>query len=56
MESLLEIVNKKIEILSELYPELIHSAESLEEVLSSISLSDGVLDISINNGFQKVKK
>ena len=56
VESLLEIVNKKIEILSELYPELIHSAESLEEVLSSISLSDGVLDISINNGFQKVKK
>lgn len=55
-ESLLEIANKKIEILSELYPELIHSAEPLEEVLSSISLSDGVLDISINNGFQKVKK
>ena len=56
VESLLEIANKKIEILSELYPELIHSAEPLEEVLSSISLSDGVLDISINNGFQKVKK
>lgn len=56
LESLLEIANKKIEILSELYPELIHSAEPLEEVLSSISLSDGVLDISINNGFQKVKK
>lgn len=56
-ESLLEIANKKIEILSELYPELIYNEESLEEVLSSISNSDGVLNISVkNSGYEKIKK
>ena len=56
-ESLLEIANKKIEILGELYPELIHSAEPLEEVLSSISNSDSVLNISVkNSGYEKTKK
>lgn len=55
-ESLLEIANKKIEILSELYPELIHDAESLEEILDGINHSNDALYISVNNGFEKVKK
>lgn len=56
VESSIEVANKKMEILSELYPELIHSAESLEEILDGINHSDDALYISINNSFEKVKK
>ena len=55
-ESLLEIANKKIEILGELYPKVMNSAESLDAILGDLSHSDGALGISINNSFEKVKK
>ena len=57
LESLIEVANKKIEILDELYPELIYNAESLEEIFNGITHNDGVLNISLNNrGNEKIKK
>ena len=40
----------------ELYPELMNDAESLEEILDGINHGDDALYISVNNGFEKVKK
>ena len=58
LKSLLEVANKKIEILDELYPELIYRVESLEEIFDGISHNDSVLNISVNKnrGYEKIKK
>lgn len=50
------MANEKIKILFELYPELMHNVESLEEILDGINHGDDALYISVNNGFEKVKK
>ena len=55
IEFSLEMANEKIKILFELYPELMHNVESLEEIFDGINHSDGALNISVNNGFEKIK-
>lgn len=56
IRSSLEAVNNKIDVLHELYPKVMNSAESLDAILGDLSHSDGALGISINNSFEKVKK